>query len=80
MKKKTLSVAIVSAMVLLSLALLSCATTPLSKSDKEQQQDSVRDMANKALSDLYMKNPATRDAIAKSAGYAVFSNFGFKVI
>jgi len=80
MKKKTLSVAIVSAMVLLSLALLSCATTPLSKSDKEQQQDSVRDMANKALSDLYMKNPATRDAIAKSAGYAVFSDFGFKVI
>jgi lipid-binding SYLF domain-containing protein len=67
-------------MVLLSLALISCATAPLSKSEKEQQQDSVRNMANKTLSDLYMSNPATKDAIAKAAGYAVFSDFGFKFI
>jgi lipid-binding SYLF domain-containing protein len=80
MKKKTLSVVIVSAMVLLSLALFSCATAPLSKSEKEQQQDSVRDMANKTLSDLYSQHPAAKDAIAKAAGYAVFSDFGFKVM
>jgi lipid-binding SYLF domain-containing protein len=80
MQKKTLSVVIVSATVLLSLALFSCATAPLSKSEKEQQQDSVRDMANKTLSDLYSKHPAAKDAIAKAAGYAVFSDFGFKVM
>ena len=80
MQKKTLSVVIVSAMVLLSLALFSCATAPPSKSEKEQQQDSVRDMANKTLSDLYTKHPAAKDAIAKAAGYAVFSDFGFKVV
>jgi lipid-binding SYLF domain-containing protein len=80
MKKKTLSVVTISAMVILSLALISCATAPLSKSEKEQKQDSVRDMANKALSDLYAKNPAAKDTVAKAAGYAVFSDFGFKFI
>ena len=80
MKKKTLSVVIVSAVVLLSLALFSCATGPLSKSEKTQQQDSVRDMANKTLSDFFKKHPAAKDAIAKAPGYAVFSDFGFKVM
>jgi lipid-binding SYLF domain-containing protein len=79
MKKKTLSVVIASAMVLMFLGLVACSTTPISKSDKEQQQDSVRDMANKTLSQLYAKHPAAKDAIAKAAGYAVFSDFGFKV-
>jgi len=77
--KKVSPVVIVALMVLLSMALISCATTPLSKSDKEQQQDSVRDMANKTLSQLYTKHPAAKDVIAKAAGYAVFSDFGFKV-
>lgn len=80
MKKKTLSVVIVSAMVIFNLALISCATAPVSQSEKEQQQDSVRNMANKALSDLYAKNPAAKAEIAKAAGYAVFSDFGIKVM
>jgi lipid-binding SYLF domain-containing protein len=80
MQKKRLFVVIVSATVLLSLALFSCATAPQSKSEKEQQQDSVRDMANKTLLDLYTKHPAAKDAITKAAGYAVFSDFGFKVM
>jgi lipid-binding SYLF domain-containing protein len=79
-EKKTLPVVIVSTMVFLSLALISCATAPLSKSEKEQQQDSVRDMANKTLSELYIKNPAAKSEISKAAGYAVFSDFGFKVM
>jgi lipid-binding SYLF domain-containing protein len=80
MKKKTLSVAIVSAMVLLSLALVSCASAPLSKSEKEQKQEDVRNVANKTLADLYAKNPAAKNAVSKAAGYAVFSDFGFKFI
>jgi len=78
MKKKTSSVVIVSAMVLLGLALISCATTPSSTAEKAEQKASIRDMANKALSDLYAKNPAAKAEIAKAAGYAVFSDFGFK--
>jgi len=80
MKKKTLSVVIVSAMVLLSLALVSCASAPLSKSEKEQKQEDVRNVANKTLADLYAKNPAAKNAVSKAAGYAVFSDFGFKFI
>jgi lipid-binding SYLF domain-containing protein len=68
-----------SALVAMFLGLSACSTTPLSKSDKEQQQDSVREMANKTLSQLYTKHPAAKDVIAKAAGYAVFSDFGFKV-
>lgn len=78
MKNKTLSVVIVSAMVLLSLALVSCASAPLSKYEKEQKQEDVRTVANQTLTQLYAKNPAAKDAIAKAAGYAVFSDFGFK--
>ena len=80
MKKKTRSVVIVLAMVLLSLALISCASAPLSKSEKEQKQEDVRDMANKTLTDLYAKYPAAKSEIAKAAGYAVFSDFGMKII
>jgi lipid-binding SYLF domain-containing protein len=77
--KNAISMMVASAMVVMFLGLSACSTTPISKSDKEQQQDSVRDMANKTLSQLYAKHPAAKDVIAKAAGYAVFSDFGFKV-
>jgi lipid-binding SYLF domain-containing protein len=80
MKKKTLSMVILATMVLLSLALFSCATAPMSKSEKELKQDSVRDMANTTLSQLYAKYPAAKPEISEAAGYAVFSDFGMKII
>jgi lipid-binding SYLF domain-containing protein len=76
--KKTSSLA--AAAVFLCLVLVSCATTPQSTSEKAEQQASIRGMASKTLSELYMKNPAAKDAISKAAGYAVFSDFGFKVM
>jgi len=77
--KKAMTMMVAAAMVVMFLGLSACSTTPISKSEKEQQQDSVRDMANKTLSQLYVKQPAAKDVIAKAAGYAVFSDFGFKV-
>ena len=77
--KKAIRLMVASAMVVMFLGLVACSTTPISKSDKEQQQDSVRDMANKTLAQLYAKHPAAKDAVTKAAGYAVFSDFGFKV-
>ena len=77
--KKAVRLLVASAMVVIFLGLVACSTTPISKSDKEQQQDSVRDMANKTLAQLYAKHPVAKDAVAKAAGYAVFSDFGFKV-
>jgi hypothetical protein len=52
-EKKTRSAVIVLAMVLLSLALVSCAATPPPTSEKAEQQDSIRSMTNKTLSELY---------------------------
>ena len=75
--KKAIRLMVAMAMAMF-LSLMACSTTPISKSDKEQQQDSVRDMANKTLSQLYAKHPVAKDAIAKASGYAVFSDFGFK--
>ena len=80
MRKKTLSVVIVATMVLLSIALFSCATAPMSKSEKEQKQDSVRDMANATLSQLYAKYPVAKSEISEAAGYAVFSDSGMKIM
>jgi lipid-binding SYLF domain-containing protein len=77
--KKAVHLTVAAAMVLMCLGLLACSTAPISKSDKEQQQNSVRDMTNKTLAHLYAKHPAAKDAVAKAAGYAVFSDFGFKV-
>jgi lipid-binding SYLF domain-containing protein len=78
--KKGIRLMIAAATVAIFLGLSACSTTPISKSDKEQQQDSVRDMANQTLAQLYTKNPAEKDVVTKAAGYAVFSDFGFKAI
>jgi lipid-binding SYLF domain-containing protein len=67
-------------MVMLNPTLISCATAPVPQSEKEQQQDSVRGMANQTLTQLYAKNPAAKSEISKAAGYAVFSDFGIKVM
>jgi len=77
--KKAMTMMAAAAMVVMFLGLSACSTTPISKSDKEQQQDSVRDMANKTLAQLYVKHAAARDAVTRAEGYAVFSDFGFKV-
>lgn len=80
MHAKTVRVVVLSAVVALYLGLLSCATAPLSSSEKAVQQESVRAMANQTLADLYKKNPDAKSATANAAGYAVFSDFGFKLM
>ena len=56
-----------------------CAGTK-SKSDKNAERDSLRAMTEQALGQLYQKEPAAKTAVADAAGYAVFSDFGFKVM
>jgi lipid-binding SYLF domain-containing protein len=78
MKEKRRSVAIVVIMAVLCLGLAFCATGPKSAAEKAEQQASVREVANQTLADLYKKHPDARGEIATAAGYAVFSDFGFK--
>lgn len=47
---------------------------------KAEQQQEVRRMADDTLARLYKAQPAARTAVEKSAGYAVFSNFGMKIL
>lgn len=46
---------------------------------KEERRQDVRDVAENTLQRLYKSQPHARDAIERSAGYAVFSNFGMKI-
>ena len=46
----------------------------------EEARQDVRTMAEETLQMLYSKQPAARGAVEKSAGYAVFSNFGMKIL
>ncbi len=64
----------------LCLGLVACSTTPKSQSEKNTARDSLRAMAEQTLDQLYQKEPAAKDAVDNAAGYAVFSDFGFKVL
>ena len=80
MKEKKRQV-IVLAIIALCVGLVACATTkPMPPSKKAEQQNEVRDMARTTLGQLYAKNPATQEAVMKSAGYAVFTDYGFKLL
>lgn len=46
----------------------------------EEARSEVRGMANGTLRQLYATQPAARQAVESAAGYAVFSNFGMKIL
>lgn len=45
----------------------------------EERRGEVRNMADKTLARLYKVRPSAQAAIGSAAGYAVFSNHGFKL-
>lgn len=67
-------------MVALGLGLQACTTAPMSPYQVDEQRASVRELANETLAQLYQQYPDARRRIQRSAGYAVFSNFGLKVL
>lgn len=46
----------------------------------EEARDDVRAMARATLQDLYARQPGAEKALTAAAGYAVFSNFGMKIL
>ena len=80
MKNETMRILIVSAMALLCLGLQGCETAPLSQGEKLAKQDDVRYMAHQSLEQLYQANPNAQTAVQNAAGYAVFSDIGFKIL
>ena len=71
---------LMSLLAALCLGLCACATTPMTASQIQDQRQEVRDMADQTLAKVYGNYPTARSEIERSAGYAVFSNFGFKFL
>lgn len=46
----------------------------------EEAREDVRTVANNTLQQLYAKQPDAKRAVESAAGYAVFSNFGMKIL
>ena len=46
----------------------------------DQERDSVRESSNAILEKLYATQPGSKEVVAGAAGYAVFSNFGMKIL
>jgi lipid-binding SYLF domain-containing protein len=63
--------------VAIGLAVILLATNLASAKDSpDKKREKTRKMAVKTLQDLYKLKPTAQAAIQKSAGYAVFDNFG----
>ena len=64
---------------ILVVALLS-VTTCFAGDDDEKKREKTRKMAAEVLQDLYKMEPASKAAVEKAAGYAVFDNMGVNVL
>ena len=71
-----------TAIILLLVFMVTTAPLQAAGDEKkiEQQKADLRKMANETLARLYKTQPSAEKAIAKSAGYAVFNNFGMKIL
>jgi lipid-binding SYLF domain-containing protein len=70
-----------SCLLLASLALSFAAEASLFKKEgADEQRAEIRKVSNQALAELYKAQPAAKGQIQKAAGYAVFSNFGMKIL
>jgi lipid-binding SYLF domain-containing protein len=80
MKNKSMRTVIGLFLVVLLLGLCACASAPKTVGEKDAARAEVRDMAKQTLAQLYAANPAAQSVVTNAAGYAVFSNFGFKLM
>ena len=65
--------------LLLSLTVTAVPLWADSKEEIKQEKADLRKMAEETLARLYKVQPSAKKAVSKSAGYAVFSNFGMKI-
>jgi len=66
-------------LILVVTSVLLVPNTSLAAS-KEDRQAEVRKVAAQTLQQLYKAEPSAKGKIEKAAGYAVFSNFGMKIL
>ena len=78
--KLTASIVFAAFAVVCTVTATDAQTTPTVDPKIEKKQKEVRKMAHDTLQRLYKVEPLTRAAIKASAGYAVFSNKGVKIL
>ena len=61
-------------------ATLLAAGLSSAKDSPDKKREKSRKMAAQTLQDLYKLQPTSKEAIAKSAGYAVFNNMGMHLL
>ena len=61
-------------------ACVGCQSNPKTESDKDTMQQEIRAMERETLQQLYAATPSAQQAVSKAAGYAVFTNFGMKIL
>jgi lipid-binding SYLF domain-containing protein len=66
--------------VFLALLLPSMLSFAADKNKAEKERQEIQRIEKEVLAKLYAAQPAAKDAVAKAAGYAVFSNFGVKIL
>jgi lipid-binding SYLF domain-containing protein len=71
-----------AALLLAGLALIGTAEASLFKKEgtPDEERANIRKVADQALAELYKAQPSAKGHIQKAAGYAVFSNFGLKIL
>jgi lipid-binding SYLF domain-containing protein len=69
-------------LLLTGAALIGTAEASLFKKDgtPDEQRAEIRNVRDQALADLYRAQPSAKGHLQKAAGYAVFSNFGMKIL
>jgi hypothetical protein len=65
---------------IVSIVIVSLLACSLSIADDEKDRQKIEKMAAQTLQDLYKLQPASKAAIQKSAGYAVFNNTGTNLL
>ena len=87
MRRMSICLAVVCCVIFLGALIVSThVLAQQSKEDKEKQEKAdkqrkeIRKNTKEILAQLYKAQPSAKAAIEKAAGYAVFSNFGMKIL
>jgi lipid-binding SYLF domain-containing protein len=69
-------------LLLAGFALIGSAEASLFKKDgtPDEQRAEIRNVRDQTLAELYKVQPSAKGHLQKAAGYAVFSNFGMKIL
>jgi lipid-binding SYLF domain-containing protein len=69
-----------TALFVVAVAVLFALAGPGYAQSVQEQRDDVRATARDTLDRLYQAQPSARQAVARAAGYGVFSNLGMKIL